>query len=308
VSEPPNRLALVGLGKIAHDQHLPAIEAGAAFVLAATADPGSGGIEGIPHFATLDDLLASGVEIDAVALCTPPQVRQPLATAALRAGKHLLLEKPPGESPQDVARLLGLADGATVFAAWHSRFAAGVEPARAWLAGKDIRSVTITWREDVRVWHPGQPWIFEAGGFGVFDPGINALSIATAILPGTLELRDAELDIPANCDAPIAARLAMAGDSGVPVNADFDFLQTGPQTWDIRIDTGEGELLLSKGGSVLEVPGERIANEDREYPALYDRFAALIRAGRSDADVEPLRLVSDALRRGRVARVAEFHE
>ena len=32
-------------------------------------------------------------------------------------------------------------------------------------------------------WHPGQEWIWQAGGFGVFDPGINALSIVTRILP-----------------------------------------------------------------------------------------------------------------------------
>jgi hypothetical protein len=76
--------------------------------------------------------------------------------------------------------------GRTLFATWHSRFAPAVEPARQWLTPRRIRSVHINWKEDVRVWHPGQGWIFEPGGLGVFDPGINALSILTRILPLSL--------------------------------------------------------------------------------------------------------------------------
>ena len=46
-----------------------------------------------------------------------------------------------------------------------------------------MKRLLVTWKEDVRHWHPGQQWIWEAGGFGVFDPGINALSIVTKIMP-----------------------------------------------------------------------------------------------------------------------------
>jgi D-galactose 1-dehydrogenase len=57
-------------------------------------------------------------------------------------------------------------------------------PAKAWLAGKrQVARGRITWREDVRKWHPGQDWVFEPGGMGVFDPGINALSILTISCP-----------------------------------------------------------------------------------------------------------------------------
>ena len=40
----------------------------------------------------------------------------------------------------------------------------------------------IDWRESVRKWHPGQEWVWEPGGFGVCDPGINAMSIFTEIM------------------------------------------------------------------------------------------------------------------------------
>jgi D-galactose 1-dehydrogenase len=310
VTVEPIRIAVVGLGKIACDQHLPALRTNPAFELVATACPYGASTEGVPAFTDLAQILAAGIAVDAAAICTPPQVRHRLAAEALGHGLHVLLEKPPAASPSEAAALADLAAeaGSTLFAAWHSRFAAGVEPARAWLEGRRILGGTITWREDVRVWHPRQAWIWQRGGFGVFDPGINALSIATRILPGTIRLTDAELDIPANCDEPIAARLALEIDGGVPITADFDFRQTGPQTWDIEVETDAGTLLLSRGGAVLTLPGEIRQGSDVEYPALYGRFAQLIGSGASEIDTAPLRLVEDALRRGRVVRTEAFYD
>src|SRR5690606_21387365 len=139
----------------------------------------------IDSFNDIDELLGCDVEVDAVSLCTPPQGRFAQAKAALGAGKHLMLEKPRGATLSEVYGLEALAkeNGVTLCSTWHSREAAAVEPARAMLAGRTIRSVTVEWKEDVRHWHPGQSWIWEPGGLGVFDPGINALSIVTRILP-----------------------------------------------------------------------------------------------------------------------------
>ena len=162
----PIRIAVVGMGKIARDQHLPAIAGNGDFGLAATVSPHDAGVPGVSHHVSLDDLLASGPAVDAVALCTPPQVRYALAAQVLARGIHVFLEKPPGATLAEVAALENQADktGATLFAGWHSRFAAGVAPARAWLADRRVGRVTIVWREDVRVWHPGQAWIWEPGG------------------------------------------------------------------------------------------------------------------------------------------------
>src|SRR5262245_492475 len=176
----PLRVAIVGFGKIARDQHVPAISATEGVELVAVADPVSS-LPGVPHASTLVDLLRDGPAFDAVAVCTPPQVRSAQAATALAAGKHVLLEKPPGATMAEIAPLstAARAAGRTLFTAWHSRHAPAVEPLREILAGRKINSIGITWKEDVRVWHPGQAWIFEAGGLGVFDPGINALSILT---------------------------------------------------------------------------------------------------------------------------------
>ena len=303
------RIAIVGLGKIARDQHVPVIAASPDYDLAAVASR-SGGLPGLPHYADIDALLAGDTAIDAVSLCQPPQVRYDAARAAILAGKHVFLEKPPGATLGEVKTLADLArdHGVTLFASWHSRYASGVAAAKAWIAGRTVRAVAIDWKEDVRVWHPGQTWIWEAGGLGVFDPGINALSIVTHILPLPFFLADATLSFPANCQSAIAADLSFRDEAGVPMTAAFDFRQTGPQTWDIRVDTDDGTLLLSEGGSVLTIDGApQSTAPEAEYRGLYDRFAALVATGTSDVDVSPLRHVADAYLRGTRVMVEPFH-
>ncbi|MDQ7261103.1 Gfo/Idh/MocA family oxidoreductase [Paracoccus sp. PS-1] len=292
------KIALVGIGKIARDQHVPAISSSPDWTLAASVSR-HGGIEGVESFARIEEMLAGRPDIPAVSLCLPPVPRFAMAEAALRAGRHVMLEKPPGATLAEVQALQALAraQGVTLFASWHSREAQAVAAARRWLSGRRIESGRITWREDVRVWHPGQDWIFAAGGMGVFDPGINALSILTHILPAPVHLRAAELDFPENRQAPIAARLRLSQG----IEADFDFRQQGPQTWDMEFVTDAGRLALRMGGNVLEVDGAEAGGEASimgEYPALYARMAELVRRGASEVDLSPMVLVADAFTLG----------
>lgn len=304
------RLAIVGLGKIARDQHLPAIAATPGIDLVAIASRNAA-LEGLPAFETIDDLLAGDVALDAVALCTPPQGRFEQARAALGAGRHVFLEKPPGATLAEIAILEGLAKerGVTLFASWHSRFAPCVEEARRFLAANPPSSIRVTWKEDVRHWHPGQDWIWEPGGLGVFDPGINALSILTRICPERLRLTASELCVPQNRAAPIAAALSFAGEHGLRVEAEFDWRQTGPQSWDIEAQTPAGTLLLSKGGAALSVDGHETASgEDAEYRGLYRRFVELVSRGTCEVDLEPLTHVADAFMLGRRVTVEAFED
>jgi D-galactose 1-dehydrogenase len=303
------KIAIVGMGKIARDQHVPSLAANSDFELVAVASP-HGKLDGVPNFTDLDSLLQALPEVAAVALCTTPQVRYELARSALQQGKHVLLEKPPGVTVGEVLGLIDLAkrQGVSLFASWHSRHAPAVEPARSWLAGRVIRKVNVTWKEDVRVWHPGQRWIWEAGGLGVFDPGINALSILTHLVPGIV-LKEAELSFPENCATPIAAHLAMTDSLNTTIDMDLDFLQQGPQTWDIAVDTDGGRLTLSLGGKVMTLNGRPMdVASTPEYSNLYAHFADLVNSGRIDADVTPLQLVADAFLCGRHVDVAPFTE
>ena len=303
-------IAIVGLGKIARDQHIPSLRSSDAFELIAVASPHHQ-LDGVPSFGDLETLLRKVPEVEAVALCTTPQVRYQLARYALERGRHVLLEKPPGVTVSEVLALVELArrQGVGLFASWHSRHARAVEPARRWLANRRILGATITWKEDVRVWHPGQPWIWQAGGLGVFDPGINALSILTRIIPGSLALKSAELSYPGNCETPIAASLLLTDARGAAAQVELDFRQTGRQTWDIEVDTDAGRLRLSSGGTEMTVDGAPVATpQGSEYGSLYAHFAGLIRERAIDVDCAPLQLVADAFLCGRRVEVEPFIE
>ncbi|MXN64215.1 gfo/Idh/MocA family oxidoreductase [Stappia sp. GBMRC 2046] len=305
-------VAIVGLGKIAVDQHVPSIAASPAFRLGAVISRHAS-MKGVPCYSSLGDMLAKEPDIPAVALCVPPQVRFDLAHEALSKGRNVLLEKPPGASLSEVEALSDLAksNGCVLFATWHSRFAKGVPRAKEWLANREIGKVMITWREDVRHWHPGQQWIWQPGGLGVFDPGINALSILTEILPAPVQMTAAELEFPENRDTPIAARLSMRGSGKLAVEADFDWRQTGPQTWNIEVETDRGLLRLTGGGAHLEIDSRDVTDAEAlqsEYDGIYGRFADLLREGRSEVDVSPLRHVADALMLGKRLVAAPFND
>ena len=301
------RIALVGIGKIARDQHVPSIAASPDFELVA-AVTGHAPPQGVPAFRTIAAMMAAMPEVEAVSICTPPRGRFAVIAEALDHGLDVMIEKPPAATLSEAeafARLAAKA-GRILYATWHSREAAGVEPARDWLAGRTIRRVVVNWKEDVRVWHPGQEWIWEPG-IGVFDPGINALSVITRILPRPLLLDRADLRFPANKAAPIAASLAFVDSAGVPVSVEFDFDQRGPQSWDIDVATDGGRLTLSLGASKMAIDGVPVdVGEEPEYARLYRRFAELLARRESDVDLTPFRHVADAFLLGRRTVVEPF--
>ena len=165
------KIAIVGLGKIARDQHIPSLYSSDAFELIAVASP-HGKLDGVPNFGDIETLLKATPDVAAVALCTTPQV---------------------------------------------------------------------------------------------------------------------------NCETPIAARLSLADLRGAMTQVELDFLQVGPQTWNIDVETESGRLSISMGGGVMTVDGEPVATKQTaEYANLYAHFAELVRRGSIDVDIAPLQLVADA--------------
>ena len=305
------RIGLLGIGKIARDQHIPALRADRNFELVACASRNAS-VDGVENYPDLPALLAGEKDLDCVSICTPPQAHFDAALMALRAGKHVMLEKPPTATTRQIALLADEARrvNRTLFQTWHSRFAASVDAARDWLRTRELTGGRITWKEDVHHWHPGQQWIFDAGGFGVFDPGINALSVLTEVLPTDVHVEGAVLEFPENQQAPIAANLKMRTSVGVPIVAEFDFRQKGEQSWDIELTATTGRLKLSNGGATLAIDGKTLTSDAGlagEYPRLYARFAKLCAAGQSEVDWRPFQLVADSFLIGERRIVAPHH-
>jgi len=304
-------MGIVGVGKIARDQHIPAIAANPAFQLVAAASRHAE-VHGVRNFHSVDAMLAQAPDLDAVAICTPPQAHYAAAKSALRADKHVLLEKPPTTSLSQLAHLTQLAQarGMTLYQTWHSQHAHGVEPAAQLLRQRRLRAARVAWKEDVRVWHPGQTWIWEPGGFGVLDPGINAISILTRLIDAPLFPQSSILYVPSNCATPIAASITLITADGAPIDIELDFRHTGTQTWEIDLDTDAGPLKLSAGGSELTVgnaPAQQSAEKLRsEYEAIYERFAQLLSHQSSEVDARPMQLVADIFLIGRRVEVEPF--
>lgn len=126
------------------------------------------------HGAPLeDDLRALPVERDlaaalarrprAVVVATPTALHVPAACAALRAGCHVLLEKPVAHALDGVADLQRACRGATtsMLVAFQWRFHPGLRAVRRWLddgALGEIVTAEAHWGEWLPGWHPGEDY------------------------------------------------------------------------------------------------------------------------------------------------------
>lgn len=302
----PIRIAILGFGKIAADAHVPAIRANPRFELVASSSRSGQGEERC--FTDWRELIREVEDLDAVAITTPPGPRFEIARECVMAGLHCLLEKPPTAGLSQIADLACLAEAEqrTLYTTWHAQHHQAVDAAAKALAGKRIASLEIVWHEDVHKWHPGQAWIWEPGGFGVFDPGINAFSIATKIFPGGLYVETADLFVPANAQTPIAADVAFSSpEADGPLRASLDWRKTDGEEWTITAVTADGSTVrLEGGGARLTIDGALGPDDvEGEYAGIYAQFVDLIDERRSLVDVAPLRLVADCLLAGRWRQV-----
>ncbi len=111
----PVQVALLGCGRIARAIHLPVLADLRGATLTAVVDPDPSGLEAATAvapqakpFDTLEAMIDAGVA-DAVVIATPTHLHAAGATAALRAGLHVYIEKPLAAN---------LDDGQAIVNAW----------------------------------------------------------------------------------------------------------------------------------------------------------------------------------------------
>lgn len=138
------RLAFLGCGKIAKAhakrlrRHRTDVSVGFASRDAARADTFARDCGGTAH-GTYEQALASP-DVDAVAVVTPPNTHLELTIAALAAGKHVVLEKPPLPRAADFARVAeaAAAAGKQVFVAENYQYKPLLRRIRGLLADGQI--------------------------------------------------------------------------------------------------------------------------------------------------------------------------
>src|SRR5947209_16852676 len=99
----PIKIAILGYGKIAEDQHVPSIRGNGRFDLVATSSRSGEGVA--QKFTDWRELIRSVEGLQAVAITTPPGPRFDIAAECIGAGLHCLLEKPPAAGLAQVAEL-----------------------------------------------------------------------------------------------------------------------------------------------------------------------------------------------------------
>lgn len=110
------KVAIIGCGQIARTQHLPAYVKSGMVEIKYLVD---GIIEradelatefGIPYTTTDFNEVLSDPEIDAISVCTPNASHAPISIAALKAGKHVLCEKPAAMTYAEALEMKQAAD------------------------------------------------------------------------------------------------------------------------------------------------------------------------------------------------------
>lgn len=109
------RIGVAGLGRIGWKCHCREIAQSAEFELAAVQEVvperrrEAEQVYGVPSYATLGAMLRGG-NLDAVTIATPSHLHARMAVAALRAGCHVLLEKPMARDAKEAETIVRAAE------------------------------------------------------------------------------------------------------------------------------------------------------------------------------------------------------
>ena len=189
VARPQIRIAVIGLGAIAQTAHLPVLSKmrGVQVVALVDNDPGKARALaqrfGVPNtFADIDDLLENET-LDAVVIATPNHLHEPHVLSALRAGVHVMCERPFALTGRGVERILAAATkaGRMVFVANNHRFRLDAQALHSFVHNGElgrvyaVRAGAYHLRGTVAPWRQRRA---ESGGGAFMQLGLPLLDLA----------------------------------------------------------------------------------------------------------------------------------
>jgi predicted dehydrogenase len=134
-------------------------------------------------FSNWEELVNRG-DINAVVICTPPNLHAPVGIAAMKNGKHVLCEKPLALNPAESEKMVTAArdNNVKLKCGFNHRFHPGIKLAKTWISQGEIGELISIrcqygiggrpgydkeWRADVKV----------AGGGQLMDQGMHLLDL-----------------------------------------------------------------------------------------------------------------------------------
>lgn len=186
---PEVRVGMVGVGAIAQLAHLPALAKLKDVEVAALCDNDR------PKAAALGERFSVGdvvtdiedllelEDVDAVIIATPNHLHEPHVLSALRAGKHVLCERPVALSSRGVERILTAAErsGCKVAVGNNHRFRSDVQQLARFLQGGELGRVDGMRAGAYHFRSPHAGWRYrraEAGGGAFLEHGLPLLDLA----------------------------------------------------------------------------------------------------------------------------------
>ena len=176
---------VIGIGDIATRRVIPAIQAESRSRLygLVTRDPAKAAPYGVSVWKTLEEALADP-EVHAVYVGTPVFLHAPQTIQSLRAGKHVLCEKPMAMSEPEARIMLNAADesGKTFGVAYYRRSYPKVQRAKELLAAGAIGRPVLA-ELTCHGWFDGQgsrSWLVDpakAGGGPLFDIASHRIDV-----------------------------------------------------------------------------------------------------------------------------------
>lgn len=185
----PIRFGVLGLGAIAQTAHLPVLAKMRGAEIAALCDSDAAKARGIAQrfgvknwCTDIDDLLETE-GLDAVVICSPNHAHEVHALSALKAGLHVLIERPFALTARGVERLVAAAEKVDRIAmvANNHRFRHDAQTLDSFLRGGELGKLVAVRAGAYRRSGPSAPWRqrrAEAGGGAFLELGLPLLDLA----------------------------------------------------------------------------------------------------------------------------------
>ena len=255
---------------------------------------------GIPVYANHPELLD---DVEAVLIATPPPTHFEISRAALLAGKHVLVEKPPASTVAEAEELIRLSAecGRVLFFAFHARYNSSVQQAKIEIGSTPVRAIKALYKEDVFRYHAQDSWVLREGVLR--DSGINAVSVITEVLPQPtrLTLTEASLTRSTELNAVTLAHVAFDVESGGAGVLEMNWRHQGPEVREVRFQTDAGEYRIDivedtlwRDGVRVEPKGPAGGQLTGEYERMLHDFHAHLESGSSKVSTVELALVEAA--------------
>jgi myo-inositol 2-dehydrogenase / D-chiro-inositol 1-dehydrogenase len=292
------RVAVIGCGRMGRQRARSALGLGARLV--AVCDPDVARAREVAALGSDSRILAEWrdlnlASIDAVFVCTPPNLRGPVEIQAIEAGVAVFAEKPIGCSSEQAAAIVDAVQRKPVLTAvgYMNRYRPSVQAARDALGGKAVLGLSANWAGG----RYGVPWWDreDLSGGPVNEQATHLVDLARYLVGGVREVHAMTAGPAGPHGAPETAAVSLRFDrdvlgtvlytcqarqKAIDLHVFTEDHRVSLEGWDFRLRGADGRLFPE---------GEQDRNEifDLEVAAFFDAIrkssAAPILADFSDA-------------------------